>query len=143
MLELHAAVPSSVRPRSLQVHARWLGEDKVVALRDDGLGGPADQPADGVYVGLLEGPRPQLLPLRLVADGGPPLWEGTVRPAADHELVGFLVQTEPGGLHAVTLPVAPRGRTADTRELAWTAAGFGWAALILIYVLGLSLRRSP
>ena len=50
------------------VAARWLGEDKVVTLRDDGGGGPADQPADGVYVGSLRGPRPSLLPLRLAPD---------------------------------------------------------------------------
>jgi len=128
----------------LVVAARWLGEDKVVTLRDDGGGGPADQPADGVYVGSLRGPRPSLLPLRLApADGGPALWEGTLRPAAPTEQLYFELRTDHNGVHAIVLPAAPLGRSADSRELAWTAAGFGWAALVLVYALGLALRRGP
>ncbi|MBL8616548.1 MAG: hypothetical protein JNM72_13140 [Deltaproteobacteria bacterium] len=124
------------------VVARWLGEDKRVELRDDGGGGPGDQPADGVFVGALTGPRPSLLPLRLErAGGGPALWEGALRPAAALEQLYFEVRADHNGEHAVLLPAAPLGRSADARELAWTAAGFGWAALVLVYALGLALWR--
>lgn len=133
-----------VTPRAgLAVEARGLvlGEERAVALRDDGEG--ADTTADdGVYTGVLGHDEARVLRLSLVARGadGPEetLWEGIERVYSPEDR--WVFRLDDGARRARRVAGPPLGPEAPELGAAPTAASLAWAGLVLLYAATL-LRR--
>ncbi len=126
----------------LSVTARWLGEDRAVDLRDDGVA-PDRLAGDHHYTGELVGEPVRALPVRIsgTADGIAPFVAYTsiekVAAEGDH-LTWSLDLGDPPDARRVAL--AQLTRSVMASEMSWVAATIGWANFALIYVAWLGQR---
>ena len=132
----------ALHPRQVTVLVKWLGEDRALVLRDDGVIRDRDIAGDGVFVGELRGDPTLLLPLEISAPA-PVIapWRGVVRLFGPEDTLRFVASPEG---HLARALARPAGALLDP-ELPPLVAGFGWAALVLLYVglLAFSPRRAP
>ncbi len=119
----------ALQARELRVAARWLGEDRALVLRDDGALPDYDIAGDGIFVGELQGEPLLLLPLEITAPSAAP-WRGVVRLFGPEDSLRFGLSAD-GRLERSL--ARPAGALADP-ELPRLVAGYGWAALVLLYV---------
>lgn len=132
----------SLEAREVVVRARWLGVEQTLVLLDDGDALIEDIQGDGIFVGVLRGEPALLLPLEIEAPA-PVLapWRGAVRLFGPEDSLRFVVSAEGQLERAVAQPAGALAAP----ELPRLVAGYGWAALVLLYVLALALapRRAP
>lgn len=125
------------------VATTWLGEDRRLALRDDGSA-PGDAPGDGVYVGEWSGAPVRVLPVRVGYDAG----GASTTAALYNEVLGDgpveLSYALALGDEPSVRRVARAGsmRAAEVSDLVRVAAALGWTGLVLGWVAWL-VGRSP
>ncbi len=150
--KVRVEVVGGVEGESVRIYAdtTWLGEDRSLALTDDGST-PGDTPHDGVVSGEWTGAPVRVLPIRLTyapsgADGEE---ETRVDIAAflepvdvsEDRLVYAIDWGAPPTARRVAAALPPRAmNVADT---AGVAAALGWTGLVLAYVAWLVRRAVP
>lgn len=139
-LELDTSASGTVP--AVVAELRWLGDDRTLALRDDGIT-PDEAAGDGVWTAETSGPAPRVLPvtLRVQTAGGSwqPAYSGLER-------LSGTAADGPATLHwALQIAQPPQARrlsgpgsrdTVDARSSRRIAAGLAWVALM---VLGIAL----
>jgi len=143
-LVLQVAVPYDRLLVDFQAEVDWLGDPREVRLTDDGTT-RFDLPSDGIHVGILQGEWAQYLPIRLTAvdaESGEELllYEGIV----PQERQGWFTANwavDHAGNQAQRVSAALSGQGTLVSEGLPLAASYGWAALILLYVLAVTRRR--
>ena len=136
-VRLEVELGRALQRRALHVSAQWLGEPRALVLSDDGAVFAEDVPGDGIFVAEISGAPALLLPLELRLDGPQPVvWSGVVRLFGPEDSLRFGLSPE-GRLERSL--ARPAGAVADP-EAPRLVAGYGWAALVLIFVLALALR---
>jgi len=121
---------------SVEAHTTWLGEERTLTLRDDGVI-PGDVPGDGLFVGTWRGAPVRVLPVTLVV--------GSEVHAPFEAYAGLERITQPQdrlswALDLDETPTARRvaapllARPMEARELSGVAASLGWMCLALLYV---------
>jgi hypothetical protein len=126
----------------LTVTTRWLGADRAVDLRDDGVA-PDRLAGDHHYTGELVGEPVRALPVRIsgTADGIAPFvaYSSIEKVAAEGDhLTWSLDLGDPPDARRVAL--AQLTRSVMASEMSWVAATIGWANFALIYVAWLGQR---
>lgn len=128
------ALPSTARPT---VHTTWLGAQKAVVLRDDGLL-PDRRAGDGTWTAQLTGEEVRTLSMQLQLDEVV-LWAGTETLPMGAQTLRFAhdVRGPRAWRSAVALPVPAM----EVAEASSVAAMLGWAGLVMISLIGLIGRR--
>ncbi|MDP2307782.1 MAG: hypothetical protein Q8P18_17285 [Pseudomonadota bacterium] len=126
----------------LSLTARWLGVDRTVELRDDGVA-PDPLAGDHHFTAELVGEPVRALPVRITgtADGIAPFVAYAsiekVSAEGDH-LTWSLDLDDPPNARRVAL--AQLTRSVMASDMTWVAATLGWANFALVYVAWLGQR---
>lgn len=119
------------------VQTAWLAEPQTWELRDDGVP-PDTRAGDGVWTGGGSGDEVRTLSLTLsTPDADTPLWSGTERLAAGAQRLVFSLEHDGPTPRVHRSAVALPGPSMEVAEASSVAALLGWAALVLVYVLGI------